>query len=272
MNAEHSPSNPSAQGNPGADFHGPLVDVHTVPDWLARLVGATAELDPDEFRRLSPPGRTARPAAVLMLFGAEAAHGPDVLLLRRADTLGSHAGQVAFPGGAADPGDDGPVGTALREAIEEVGIEPAGVRPVALLPRVYVPVSGFDVTPVLAQWTSPSPVRAVDLAETAAVARVPIAHLVDPANRLQVRHPSGFVSPAYLAPGMLIWGFTAGLLTGLLNAAGWDRPWDDTDIRDIDAAWAAAMALRPAGPANGIVAPGGPSDGNLPPANAEVSP
>ena len=236
--------------------HGPLVPVDSVPEWLRPLVAGTATLDPSTFRWLSPPDGGGRSAAVLMLF-ANGPAGPDVLLLRRADTLGSHAGQVAFPGGAADPTDDGPVATALREAVEEVGVDPAGVRPVALLPRLFVPVSGFDVTPVLAEWTTPAAVRAVDPAETAAVARVPVAHLTDPAHRLRVRHPSGFQSPAYLFPGMLIWGFTAGLLTALLAAGGWDRPWDATDVRDLDSAWQAAMALTPI-------------DGNLPPADAEV--
>ncbi|HEX4700815.1 MAG TPA: CoA pyrophosphatase [Pseudonocardiaceae bacterium] len=236
--------------------HGPLVPVESVPDWLRRLVAGTADLDPTAFRRFAPPNGGGRSAAVLMLL-ADGATGPDVLLLRRADTLGSHAGQVAFPGGAADPGEGGPVETALREAVEEVGLDPAGVRPVALLPPMYVPVSGFDVTPVLAHWITPSAVRAVDPAETAAVARVPIAHLVTPANRLRVRHPSGFESPAYLFPGMLIWGFTAGLLTVLLTVAGWDRPWDGGVVTDLDSAWRAATAL-------------GALDGTLPPAGAEV--
>jgi 8-oxo-dGTP pyrophosphatase MutT (NUDIX family) len=192
-----------------------------------------------------------------MLFG-HAEHGPDVLLLRRADTLGSHAGQVAFPGGGAEPSDDGPIATALREAVEEVGVDPAGVRPVALLPRLFVPVSGFDVTPVLAHWTTPSAVRAVDPAETAAVARVPVAHLTDPANRVRVRHPSGMISPAYLFPGMLIWGFTAGLLTVLLHVGGWERPWDDTVVHDLDDAWRVASELPH------------PAPGTLPPTDAEV--
>jgi 8-oxo-dGTP pyrophosphatase MutT (NUDIX family) len=236
--------------------HGPLVPVDSVPDWLRRLVAGTADMDPDAFRRMTMPAGDVRSAAVLMLL-ADGTNGPDVLLLRRADTLGSHAGQVAFPGGAADPGDAGPVDTALREAVEEVGLDPAGVRPLALLPRMYVPVSGFDVTPVLAHWIMPSAVRAVDPAETAAVARVPISHLVDPTNRLRVRHPSGFESPAYLFPGMLIWGFTAGLLTVLLAVAGWDQAWDGTDVRDLDWAWRAAMDLAPLGD-------------TLPPANAEA--
>lgn len=223
---------------------GPLVDPSTVPDWLAPLVVRTEGLDASAFPQRERPGVRQRDAAVLMLFGYDDGadgHGPDVLLLRRADTLGSHPGQVAFPGGGAEPADDGPVATALREAVEEVGLDPSGVRPLALLPRLLVPVSGFRVTPVLAHWTDPSAVRAVDPAETAAVARVPVAMLVDPRNRLRVRHPSGMVSPAYLAPGMLIWGFTAGVLTLLLGLAGWDRPWDDAVEYDLDTAWRVAL-------------------------------
>jgi 8-oxo-dGTP pyrophosphatase MutT (NUDIX family) len=221
---------------------GPLVDPADTPEWLAGLVAATAGLDAEAFTRISPPNsREFRKAAVLMLFG-EGQTGPDVLLLRRADTLNSHPGQVAFPGGSADAVDDGPVATALREAAEEAGVRPDGVAPVALLPDLYVPVSGFLVTPVLAHWARPSEVRAVDPGETSAVARVPVAHLVDPANRFRVRHPSGYTGPAFSAPGMLVWGFTAGLLSGLLSLAGWERPWDASDVRDLDEALRAANA------------------------------
>jgi 8-oxo-dGTP pyrophosphatase MutT (NUDIX family) len=237
------------------DDPGPLVDPDTVPDWLAPLVAGTEGLDLSAFPQRERPGVREREAAVLMLFGYHA-HGPDVLLLRRADTLGSHPGQVAFPGGGAEPDDDGPVATALREAVEEVGLDPSGVRPLALLPKLFVPVSGFRVTPVLAHWTDPSAVRPVDPAETAAVARVPISMLVDPRNRLRVRHPSGLVSPAYLAPDMLIWGFTAGVLTVLLGLAGWDRPWDDTAEYDLETAWRVAMDRE------------WPANGSLPAANA----
>jgi 8-oxo-dGTP pyrophosphatase MutT (NUDIX family) len=246
----------------GSDF-GPLAPVDQAPDWLADLVAATAGMDSSVFRRMVVAPFNARPAAVLILFGEDGlgpGSGPDVLLLRRAATLGAHPGQVAFPGGAVDPGDTGPVDTALREAAEEVGVEPDGVRPLALLPRLYVPVSRFEVTPVIAHWERPCAVWPVDLAETAAVARIPISHLTDPANRLQIRHPSGITTPAYLAPGMLVWGFTGGLLTELLRYGGWDRPWDMDNVHDLDEAWRMVEDLP-------VAAPG---EGTVPPAEAEV--
>jgi 8-oxo-dGTP pyrophosphatase MutT (NUDIX family) len=183
---------------------------------------------------------------VLILFGEDGAGpgtGPDVLLLRRSDEMPSHPGQVAFPGGAVDQEDADVVAAALREASEEVGLDPSGVRPVALFPELFLPHSEFVVAPVLAHWVRPSAVSPVDPGETAAVARVPVAVLTDPANRFCVRHPSGFVGPAFQLPGMLVWGFTAGLLASLLTLAGWARPWDSSDVRDLDEAWLAAESL-----------------------------
>jgi 8-oxo-dGTP pyrophosphatase MutT (NUDIX family) len=240
---------------------GALADPDDVPEWLSGLVRVSGELDASTFTRFSPPrADRIRPASVLVLLGEDGAGpgtGPDVLLLRRADTLPSHPGQVAFPGGAAERGDAGPVATALREAEEEVGVQPEGVRPVALLPELYIPVSGFLVTPVLAHWREPCPVRPVDPAETAAVARVAVEDLADPANRFRVRHTSGYHGPAFSLPGMLVWGFTAGLLTELLSLAGWDRPWDSTDVRELDVAWRAAENLGRRGPQeSGTTVPG----------------
>lgn len=230
-------------------MNGPLVHPDEAPEWLRDLVAISGDLDAAAFTRFAVPrGRPTRKAAVLILFGDDSdSDGPDVLLLRRADTLGTHAGQVAFPGGGAEDGDDGPVDTALREAEEETGVEPSGVRPVALYPELYVPVSGFAVTPVLAHWHSPSPVRAVDPGETAAVARVPLAELADPANRFQVRRPGGgWQGPAFDVGGLFVWGFTAGLLSALLHLGGWEKEWDTKDVRDLDVALAEheARALR----------------------------
>ena len=218
---------------------GPLVDPDDVPDWLRTLVKRTADLDAGRlgWPRAAPPP-DAREAAVLVLFG-EGADGPDVLLLRRAENLNSHPGQVAFPGGAVDAGDRGPIGAALREAVEEVGVLPEGIRPVAVLPELHVAHSGFRVTPVLAHWRSPSPVAPVDSNETAAVARVPVSWLTDPENRLRVKLAGRHAGPAFLVPGMLVWGFTGGLLSGVFDLAGWSRGWNRGDVRELDAAWRA---------------------------------
>ncbi|HVW44989.1 MAG TPA: CoA pyrophosphatase [Amycolatopsis sp.] len=217
-------------------MNGPLVDAGSVPAWLRPLVEISGQVDTATFARVVPPEAVfTRPAAVLVLFG-EGPNGPDVLLLRRADTLGSHAGQVAFPGGGADASDGGPVGTALREAEEETGVDPSGVRPVAVLPELFLSVSRFVVTPVLAHWVAPSPVHAVDPGETAAVARVAISDLADPANRFTVRRGAEYRGDAFAVDGLFVWGFTAGLLSVLLSLGGWEREWDRGDVRDLDVA------------------------------------
>lgn len=157
----------------------------------------------------------------------------DVLLTERAPTLREHAGQVSFPGGRIDPTDSGPAGAALREAQEETGLDPDGVEVIAELPDLFLPVSDFAVTPVLAWWRRPSPVFPVDAGEVTHVARVPVAELVDPRNRFTAVHPRGFAGPGFGASGLFIWGFTAGLLDLVLTLAGWAGPWDSSLVRDV---------------------------------------
>jgi 8-oxo-dGTP pyrophosphatase MutT (NUDIX family) len=195
------------------------------PAWLHPLVAALADVGEVPF--MVPPDDTEglKEAAVLALFG-EGPDGPDVLLMQRSADMRSHAGQPSFPGGRIDPTDDGPVGAALREAQEETGLEPSGVEVLGVLPDLWIPPSNNVVTPVVGWWREPSEVRPVSLAEVEAVARVPIADLVDPANRVTVRHPIGLESPAFQVADMLVWGFTAGVLDWLLTIAGWTRPWD----------------------------------------------
>ncbi|MGH3791567.1 MAG: NUDIX hydrolase, partial [Pseudonocardiaceae bacterium] len=89
----------------------------------------------------------------------------------------------------------------------------------------------------LGHWERPGPVAPVDYRETVAVARVLLRVLADPANRLMVRGPSGYLCPAFLLPGMLIWGFTGGLLAALLTMGGWAQPWEPAAEYDLDAAW-----------------------------------
>jgi 8-oxo-dGTP pyrophosphatase MutT (NUDIX family) len=220
-----------------------------LPEHLQRLVANAAQL-PLRHRH-GPPSDTARRSAVLILFG-EGPGGPDVLLIEKSAHLRSHAGQPAFPGGGADPGEDYPVGTALREAQEEAGVDPAGVRVLATLPELFLGPSDNLVVPVVGWWDDPRDVTTGDPGEVARVARVPLADLVDPANRFRVRHPAGYVGPAFGVAGMVVWGFTAGLLDAVLEAAGLDQPWDATDVRPLAVPSAPVVAGSPAGKADPV--------------------
>ncbi|MEU1548940.1 CoA pyrophosphatase [Nocardia sp. NPDC005745] len=225
-----------------------------IPEWLTRSAEpATENADTLTRERVLRRALTLtskpRQAAVLVLFGGSPEPDPaapgglpadaEVLLTQRASTMRQHRGQVAFPGGAVDPGDAGPIDTALREACEETGLDRSGVEPFAVLPKLFVPPSRFDVTPVVAYWRTPGAVGVVDRSETERVVRVPLAQLLDPANRFLVRSPMGYQSPAFQVDGMLVWGLTGGILAGISKACGWDRAWDHGDVRDLETALAA---------------------------------
>jgi 8-oxo-dGTP pyrophosphatase MutT (NUDIX family) len=203
-----------------------------VPGWLARLTTAAGQMQIPE--GLAPPAVGGRAAAVLILFGDDGA-GPDLLLVERAAELRKHAGQPAFPGGAIDEADAGPVQAALREAAEETGVDPAGVRVLSVMPELYIPRSDFRVTPVLGWWHSPVPVAPGDPAEIAAVLRVPVAELAKPANRMVIRYPSGQSGYAFRVAGLIVWGFTALLLDRLLALGGWEQPWDSSRVATLGA-------------------------------------
>ena len=234
---------------------GPLVGPEEIPPWLRTLAGdvfavteAVNNRGGDRTRWAQMFRRDRRSAAVLVLFSGSWDAADDhpggvpadaeVLLTERAATLRQHSGQVAFPGGAADPGDDFPVGTALREAEEETGLDASGVHILANLPSFPVPPSGFDVVPVIAWWHEPGEVRAVDPGETARVDRIRLRDLLAPENRFQVRRSvlGGrlYQGPAFFVDGLLVWGFTGGLIAAISEASGWDRPWDKDDVRPLD--------------------------------------
>ncbi len=200
------------------------------PRWLHELAAAarTMEISP----LLVPPDTGGRPSAVLVLFG-DGPDGPDLLFIQRSEGLRLHAGQPAFPGGAVEDEDGGPVGAALREAAEEVGLDPGGVEVVGTVPEAFIPRTGFRVVPVLAWWRRPSAVAPVDVGEVAAVERVSLAELANPATRLMVRVPDGRTTPAFRVRGMLIWGFTAVLVDRLLALSGWEKPWDPGVVTDL---------------------------------------
>ena len=216
----------------------------TAPALLQPLLTAVAGADAQRIMPwiTGPAPAGVRRAAVLVLFG-EGPDGPDVLLIERSPHLRSHAGQPAFPGGGVDPDDDGPAAAALREAQEETGLDPDGVDVLAVLPDLWLSPSGNVVTPVLAWWREPSEVGPADEHEVAAVARVPISELTDPANRLQIRHPTGYIGPAFRVADMLVWGFTAGVLDRLLALGGWEQPWQTDRVEELPAE-ALRLALR----------------------------
>ncbi|WP_314649123.1 CoA pyrophosphatase [uncultured Microbacterium sp.] len=210
------------------------------------LAAASAHSWGGPFPALLEP-ETAHDAAVLVLFGvldrepavvsdAAVARDLDVLLQRRASTLSSHPGQVSFPGGRAEPDDADAVATALREAQEETGLDPAGVDVLASLPALPLAASNHRVTPVLGWWRMPSQVAAVDHAETVEVFRVPVATLLDPATRYTSVRTFGdrtFRAPAFDVDGTIVWGFTAMVLSGIFDAAGWTVPWNTADERPV---------------------------------------
>jgi 8-oxo-dGTP pyrophosphatase MutT (NUDIX family) len=207
----------------------PLAAAASVPAWLRELAAAAKTMEIPLLT--APPDGGGKPSAVLILF-ADGPAGPDLLFIQRSQELRLHAGQPAFPGGSIDAG-EGPVEAALREAAEEVGVDPAGVEVVGTLPELYIPRTGFRVVPVLGWWRQPSAVAPVDAGEVAAVERVGVAELADPAVRLMVRVPDGRTTPAFQVRGMLIWGFTAGLVDRLLALAGWEKPWDQARVMDL---------------------------------------
>jgi 8-oxo-dGTP pyrophosphatase MutT (NUDIX family) len=210
----------------------PSLHPERAPDWLTPLVAAAQTVDRAAISSLDVPGTGGRRSAVLILLGSDQ-RGPNVLITERARSLRHHPGQPSFPGGRIDPGDESAVSAALREAVEETGLDATGVQPVATLPDLFLPVSTSVVTPVIGWWAAPSPVRVVDPGEVASVHVVAIDDLVEPANRLLVHHPSGFTGPAFRVAGLLVWGFTAGLLDRVLSLAGWERPWDRRRVEPL---------------------------------------
>lgn len=202
-----------------------------LPTWLQPVAQAAREATVDDLTRFAPTDGVGRSAAVLVLFG----DGPDVLVIERASGDVHHSGQPAFPGGAFEASDADVFTTALREAQEETGLDPSGVEVFGALPDLWVPVSGYVVSPVLAWWREPHEVGVQDPSEVSRVLRVALADLQEPANRYTASHPSGYRGPGFVVHDMLIWGFTAGVLSGLLDRSGLAVPWDLERVVPVEA-------------------------------------
>jgi len=213
----------------GVDSHLPAVsDGRLHAECLRRRLQAQPIWQP-EFTGDGRIGLERAPAhAAVLVPLIERPDGIHVLLTRRTDHLRDHAGQISFPGGRAEPADDGPTATALREAHEEVGLLSRHVEVIGTMPT-YTTVTHFIVTPVIGlirmPWTAEQ--LSLDSFEVAEAFEVPLAYLMDPANHR--RHlfsfdggQRQFLSMPWTGRGAdglvrehFIWGATAAMLRNL---------------------------------------------------------
>lgn len=166
-----------------------------------------------------PPGRVGRPAGVLVLLYPDADGVARIVLTERASRDGHHSGEVSFPGGKAEPGDADIAATALREAAEEIALdaEAVGVRVIALLDRFWIPVSDFEVSPVVAVATrrpalTASPAEVARIVEPRMERFLPGAPIVIVERTIRdwpLRYG------AYDIDGLSVWGATARILSQL---------------------------------------------------------
>ena len=197
----------------------------TAPDGLSAVKAALSntgaassdfDLNPDV---VLPPGRKLRPAGVLVPILCDGLQAR-LYLTKRSSALKHHPGQIAFPGGKQDEGDADIVATALREASEEIGLDPANVQVLGQLPP-HETVTGFTVTPVVARvLTSFTPCP--EVGEVDEVFTVPLSHVMTPGNYvIQSRRWRGSRRHYFTVPfgPYYIWGATARILRSMADAA-----------------------------------------------------
>lgn len=200
----------------GAAGRSDRLTAETIARRLAVREGTALRGDPDRFAS-SPDSPAAPVAAAVLVPLIDRPGGMTVLLTKRTQHLAHHPGQISFPGGRLDPGDAGdPVVCALRETTEEVGLESGRVRVLGRLDR-YATGTGFLITPVVGMVRPPFTVIP-DPFEVADVFEVPLAFVLDPANRQRHAHVAGGRKRSFWALSWgecLIWGATAGMLVNL---------------------------------------------------------
>jgi 8-oxo-dGTP pyrophosphatase MutT (NUDIX family) len=190
---------------------------HRLARWHTRAppVPGPGSLPGDEGAARRSGAAEPTPAAVLVGL-VDRADGPALLLTRRTDHLRDHAGQICFPGGRIESNDGSAAAAALREAEEEIGLDPARVGIIGKLPP-YQTVTGFRIHPVVG-WISPPFELRPDPFEVAEVFEVPLHYVLDPENHRRQSYRRGPLTRGYYVlpyQGRFIWGATAGILVNL---------------------------------------------------------
>lgn len=216
--------------------HDPAV-LDQLPDWMTPVVRGADSVTVHELTRFQvPEDAQPRQSAVLMLFADTDGDGDgEIIFTERAHHMRSHPGQVSFPGGRLDPGENA-VQAALREAHEEIGLDPAEVVVFGELPELWLPPSNSSVIPVLGYWKHRGEIYRASPDEVHAIHAESISHLMDPTSRIAVRHPSGWLGPGFLIGperDVILWGFTAGIVARFLDHLGWSQDWDRSNVRDL---------------------------------------
>lgn len=193
---------------------------HATPDPLIDALPTDRRRGPSDYDLNPGAGHdftfppNLRSAAVLIAIVAH--REPHVLLTQRTSHLSAHAGQIAFPGGTADAGDSGPLMTAVREASEEIGLDPNLIKPLGYLDR-YRTGTGFSIMPVVGM-LDPGFELTLNANEVACSFEVPLKFLLDPANHAVVKRNFMGVDRQFYAidhQGRYIWGATAGIIRNM---------------------------------------------------------
>lgn len=204
--------------------------------WLGNFLERIDALRDDSFlyniRPKSTEVESTKKGAVLILLH-DGASGPEVLITLRSEGLRSHSGQPSFPGGALESNESA-VDAALRESFEEVGLARESVDVLAELPQLFIPPSNFHVTPILGFWREPHPLTPEQSEEVVRAEMIALDELANPANRIMLRHRSGYRGPAFDVAGMRIWGFTGGILDRILHHSGFEREWNQERTVELE--------------------------------------